>query len=123
MNAQHVLALVTLLVAGQSAGAAGTAEGAPPPDWPQTCAEAVQTIVRDMSASDKADLRKVPEEDLILFHHGWGTGIRNDFGLWSGNLPLAQDCSARFGDAGQPEALHPDTISNIIIRQVWLAMQ
>jgi hypothetical protein len=89
---------------------------------PTTCQAAITSIVTRLSSEDKAALRKNKKEDLIQYHHGWGTGIRNDFGLWGGNEALARDCAARFGDPSGPEALHPDTISGLIIEQVWRAV-
>jgi len=54
-----------------------------------------------------------PEEQLIRFHHGWGTGIRNEFGLWKGNKELLADCHAE----------HPDDASMVIIQAVWERLQ
>lgn len=75
-----------------------------------------------MSEVDKAGLRKDKKEDLVQYHHGWGTGIRNEFGLWGGNTALAQDCHKRYGGPSDEWSLHPDTISGLIIEQVWRAV-
>jgi hypothetical protein len=66
-----------------------------------------------MEKSDKARLRDTKKEDLILFHHGWGTGIRNGFGLWGDNTNLMTDCRAQ----------HPDDASMVIIEAVWQSLQ
>lgn len=98
-------------------------EEAPSADWPRTCHEAIDRIVSAMSDADKAALRKDKREDLVMYHFGWGTGIRNSFGLWGGNTALAEDCATRFGKPDDPQGLHPDVISGIIIEQVWKAVQ
>ncbi len=60
---------------------------------------------------DKETVKNTPEEHLIMFHHGWGTDIRNDFGLWSDNEELLKSCGAEWMDA--------DSASAIIIEAVW----
>jgi hypothetical protein len=54
-------------------------------------------------------VRGTPRGDLIRFHHGWGTGIRNAFGLWGGNRALLDSCGGG----------HPDDASMVIIEAVW----
>lgn len=81
--------------------------------WPKTVDEAVTRILADMKDTDKKQVRETKKEDLILFHHGWGTGIRNEFGLWRGNTNLMADCHAQ----------HPDDASMVIIEAVWQKLQ
>ena len=80
---------------------------------PTTVKEAVARILGDMTDEDKETVRNTKENDLIMFHHGWGTGIRNSLGLWGRNDALLKD-------AGKT---HPDDVSMIIIRAVWQALQ
>ena len=54
-------------------------------------------------------IRDTAREDLIKFHHGWGMGIRNDFGLWRGNDELFKATGAE----------DPDGASMAIILAVW----
>ena len=56
--------------------------------WPKTLDEAVTCILGEMDDADKARVRDMKKEDLAQFYHGWGTGIRNEFGLWKGNTNL-----------------------------------
>ena len=81
--------------------------------WPKTVNEAVTNILATMSDEDKIRVGDTPKNELILFHHGWGTGIRNDFGLWRGNTNLMADCHAG----------HPDDASMVIIEPVWQKLQ
>ena len=83
------------------------------PEWPLTVDDAVRRILAPMSAEDKEHIRSTKKDDLILYHHGWGTGIRNQFGLWEGNDSLMADCHAD----------HPDGASMVIIRAVWQRLQ
>jgi hypothetical protein len=81
--------------------------------WPKTVDEAVTRLLAGMDDADKARVRDTKKADLILFHHGWGTGIRNDFGLWRGNTSLMTDCHTRI----------PDEASMAIIEAVWQRLQ
>jgi hypothetical protein len=82
-------------------------------DWPATIEEAVDRLLPSISDEDKAIVRDTAEEDLIRFHHGWGTGIRNAFGLWRGNRALLASTGAS----------HPDDASMKIICAVWARLQ
>jgi hypothetical protein len=62
---------------------------------------------------DKRRVRETKKEDLISFHLGWGTGIRNDFGLWRGNTNLLADCHTTV----------PEDASMVIIEAVWKKLQ
>jgi len=82
-------------------------------DWPATVDEAAERIISGMSDEDKALVRSTKRDDLLMFHHGWGTGIRNDFGLWQGNTALLESCGP----------IHPDGCSMVIIERVWERLQ
>jgi hypothetical protein len=81
--------------------------------WPKTLDEAVTRILSTMPEKDRKIVRDTAEDDLIQFHHGWGTGIRNSFGLWRGNKALMEDCKSD----------HPDDASMVIIFAVWKRLQ
>jgi len=80
--------------------------------WPKTVEDAVRNLVSELDDDSKARVRSTSESDLVLFHHGWGTGIRNSFGLWRGNDDLLKSC-------GNGKIVHPDECSTIIIKKVW----
>jgi hypothetical protein len=84
-------------------------------NWPKNLDAAVTEIVSNLAEKDKKTVRETPKKDLIKFHHGWGTGIRNSFGLWRGNEELLK--SACGGSL-----CHPDNASMIIIEGVWEAL-
>jgi len=86
-----------------------------PENWPTTVQATVADILGSLSDEDKATLRKTKKDDLILFHHGWGTGIRNHYGLWRGNDKLIESACGK--------GCHPDDASMVIIEAVWSALQ
>ena len=53
-----------------------------------------------------------PEDDLIAFHHGWGTHIRNHYNLWQ--KPALLKATGKE---------HPDDASLVIIKAVWKALR
>jgi hypothetical protein len=94
-----------------------------PGTWPRTCAAATAHIAGEMSAEDRASPRQVRQDERIRYHHGWGMGIGNDFGLWNGNTALARDCVRTRGTAPDSRTLDPDTVSMPIIHGVWSAVR
>jgi hypothetical protein len=86
-----------------------------PDKWPTSVAETVTDIVQRLPEKDKEFVRGTKKEDLIKFHHGWGTGIRNYYGLWRGNDKLIVSA------CGAP--CHPDDASMVIIEAVWTALR
>jgi hypothetical protein len=86
-----------------------------PENWPTTVVVAVKDIISSMSEEDKETIRRISKDDLIQFHHGWGTGIRNYYGLWRGNDKLREDACG--------EGCHPDDASMVIIEKVWESLR
>lgn len=65
---------------------------------PDSLEEAVSHLIAVLSDRSKDLIRSTAEDDLILFHHGWGTGIRNEFGLHGKNDQLLRSCGATHAD-------------------------
>jgi hypothetical protein len=101
--------------------AAGESPLAPPPlrprssFWPKTVDAVVDDILARMGSESKARVRATPRDELIQFHHGWGTGIRNHYGLWRGNTALLESCGSK--------QMHPDSCSMVIIERLWERLQ
>lgn len=84
-------------------------------EWPTTVDAAVKDLIASLSSEDKAKIKNTEKKDLIQFHMGWGTGIRNHYGLLKGNDALREDaCGKR---------CHPDDASMVIIEKVWEVLQ
>lgn len=84
--------------------------------WPTTVDEAARLIAGELDDESKARVRTTKKDQLIEFHHGWGTGIRNSLGLWRGNEKLLESC-------GRGKKVHPDDCSMVIIEAVWTLLQ
>ncbi|MFZ6743636.1 DUF6794 domain-containing protein [Undibacterium sp. JH2W] len=83
--------------------------------WPTTCEQAATQILAKLDDASKQRVKDAKYENLIQFHMGWGTGIRNDTGLWRGNVALTDSCMAKDKDGSR----HPDDISMVIIQEIW----
>lgn len=57
------------------------------------------------------EMRDAKEEGMLHYHHGLGTKLRNDWGLWRGSR-----LSAYFNQLG---IQHPDDMSAIILTSFW----
>ena len=79
---------------------------------PTILAEVVTDIIQKMTEADKATVVNTAEENLIEFHFGWGTSIRNCYNLWQ-NQALLRATGAE----------NPDDASMVIIKAIWKALR
>ncbi len=81
--------------------------------WPHTVEEAVDLLLAGLRDKDKETISQVADYfSLIgLCHHGLGTYIRNQFGLWNGNKELLEACGF--------QGIHPDDASAHILCALW----
>ena len=70
--------------------------------------EVVKDILENMNIDEQAKLKHTPKEDLVMFHHGWSTYLRNYYQMWHN-----PDLLKSIGIA------HPDDASVVIIEEVW----
>lgn len=82
-------------------------------DKPGTIDSAATFIISEMKDKDKLTIKQTSPDKLIMYHHGWGTGIRNELGLWGKNNNLLTDCGN----------VHPDECSMKIIYRIWQILQ
>ncbi len=80
--------------------------------WPTSVQAAADTLLATFSLTDRARLAALPRDSLVLLHMTLGMGIRNDYGLWRGNLTLLHSC-------GQDSLFVPDDCSMQIIIRAW----
>jgi hypothetical protein len=121
--------------AGPATKPAAAVDANDPNTWPRTLDQAVANVVAGMSDRDKTLVRALSQRDMISFHMGWGMGIRNEFGLWRGNLDLLKSCAANEaritgrkvpqppGEDANSMLIHPDDASGVILEAVWLELQ
>ena len=74
---------------------------------PISIEDAIAELKKSLPTDDLAKLRLAPEEDMALYHHGLGTWIRNNWGLWKGSR-----LQRYFYELG---IYHPDDMSGIVL--------
>lgn len=104
-----VFGVISVHVAAQQQDVVG------PEQWPTTVEGVVRDLMARMPAEDKERVKTTKKNDLIQFHHGAGTWIRNYYGLWGGNEKLMLSA------CGAP--CHPDDASMKIIEAIWQELQ
>ncbi len=92
-------------------------------ELPKSVDEGVDRLLMILSDAEKDDLRSV--KDPIELHFSLGMYIRNNFGLWGGNVELLRSCMDASGFEpinidGKPLFLsfHPDSASEVIVAAV-----
>jgi hypothetical protein len=91
-----------------------TADETKPPSSispPETLDEAHTRLLQTLPANVIQEMRDGTEADMVRYHHGLGTGLRNGWGLWTGG-PLAKYFNAM-------GIKHPDDMSAIILDTFW----
>ena len=73
------VALTLIMIAGCTASAEACNVD------PAMFCEPFKTLKSEMPDSVEKELLALPKEDYWKLHHGFGTGIRNRFGLWQDN--------------------------------------
>lgn len=87
--------------------------------YPTTISESVDSLLKVLSVEDKALIKHTLYKNLYMFHHGFGTWIRNNFGLWGDNDSLIFNCAK----SKESNFIHPDDASGIIIDSLWNKLQ
>ena len=80
---------------------------------PTSLQQAVDSIIDSLDVESRDRIMNATLDELAEYHHGWGTGIRNDFNLWS-NINLLTDCGS--------SRMHADDASAVIMNAVWYQM-
>ena len=80
--------------------------------WPRTVDTAADTLLAGLSLAERDSLRTMPQESLGSLHFTLGLDIRNQYGLWRGNVALLKSC-------GQVPPYVPDNCSGLIIKRAW----
>ena len=84
-----------------------------PIDLPGTVDAAVRLLRGLVPEAEQAKIAYMREDELVTLHLGLGMWIRNNLGLWQGNVALLEAT----GEA------HADDASGVIIRAFWLALR
>lgn len=67
-------------------------------------------LLNKLTEKEKRDIRQLEKKDLIAMHHGFGTWIRNTYGLWDVKNPHLN-------------GKHPDDYSFDVIVDLWEKLQ
>lgn len=78
---------------------------------PRTVEEAIVVVKQWLPPDELAKFRAGSEHDTYRYHHGLGTRIRNELGLWQGGQ--LREYFIEHGVA------HPDDMSSIILAALW----
>ena len=117
MRTLLTLALIFIPVLGDVAQDKGKITPTPDPKAPfkvyvpEDLEDAFVELKKMLSPALLNEMRLKSEEDMIGYHHGLGTWLRNNWGLWAGSR-LAQ----YFRQLG---VNHPDDMSGIILTSFW----
>ena len=79
---------------------------------PRTVGQAVDRLQDTLPRDVLDSVAAMEEADLAKFHLSLGMLVRNDYGLWRGNLRLVIS-------TGHLSALHPDSASGYILHALW----
>ena len=79
---------------------------------PRTIGQAVERLQSTLPSDMLDSIAASKEDDLVMYHFSLGMHIRNEYGLWKGNLRLVIS-------TGHLSALHPDSASGYIIHALW----
>ena len=78
---------------------------------PKDLDDSLAQLNKLFTADDIRRIKAAPEADMFEYQLGWGTWLRNDWGLWNGSR-LAQWFEAQ-------GVHHPDDMSSIILDSYW----
>lgn len=88
-----------------------------------------QFLLSDLLPADISTIRELKDpEDMIKFHHGAGTWIRNEFNFWTPECPLTKEWHEdsknntnkyidEHGTDNHPK--HPDAVSHEVLKELW----
>jgi len=111
-----VLLVLCLNVSGQEQGSDGqTEERSPEVYVPQDLEDSLAELQRLLKPEDVQKMRDATEGDMIEYHFGLGTWLRNNWGLW-GRSRLAEWFNAR-------GIHHAEDMSGIILDSFWRRLQ
>lgn len=84
-------------------------------------------VISKLTPHDYAYIKRGTVEEARSMHHGFGTWIRNTYGLWHDNeLTRAwreNPEGRRVRDGTDQSCDHPDAVSDSIIQRVWMMVQ
>ena len=84
-------------------------------NYPKSVDEAVDKLIEEMPLKDRVYIAGLEQGDLGLIHGLLGSYIRQDFGLFRGNMELIRSCQKVSGIEG----LTADQVPLVIMKALW----
>lgn len=84
-------------------------------NYPKSVEEAVDKLVEELPLKDRVYIAGLEQQDLGLIHGLLGSYIRQDFGLFRGNMELIESCQKVSGIEG----LTADQVPLVIMKALW----
>ena len=84
-------------------------------EYPKTVEEAVERLKAALPLKDRTLMANMQNDELEHLHSGLSEYIKQNFGLYAGNIPLLQSC-AKMGQLVHPL---PDEACRVILRMLW----
>jgi len=78
---------------------------------PTDLEDCFKELKKMLPAETVAEMKSGPEKDMIKYHHGLGTWLRNNWGLWGGSR-----LREYFNKLG---LRHPDDMSSVVLNSFW----
>jgi len=82
---------------------------------PKTINEAVDLLISELPLKDKVVVANMSIGELGSLNITLGRYVRDSFGLWTGNLPLAESCREHAKD----KDLQVENVSIVILQALW----
>ncbi len=84
-------------------------------NYPKSVDEAVNKLIEELPLKDRVYIAGLEKKDLGLIHGLLGSYIRQDFGLFRGNMELIESCRKVSGIRG----LTADQVPLVIMKALW----
>lgn len=90
--------------------------------------EIVADVLRQLDDGSICTLRNMPRDSMVVFHHGQGRYIRNEYKLWNPDNPLTKQWHKDRENDGKVginasgvdcHPQHPDAVSTEVLFAVW----
>ena len=108
------IAMLSLVLAACAPREPSAAQAPMNVPWPSTVDEAVTRLLGDLATEDVDWMRRNPRETVTShLYMGYGTGVRNEYGLWGGNDDLLKSCGTE----------DPEGCSVVILEAMWDRVQ
>lgn len=112
---RHASLIISFCIIAACTATQPSSQAAPTGSNEDACRAAIEETANLLDEESVKTLLTTKKEDLIQYHIGWGTGIRNDLGFWREDSLVRKSCAALVGE----EDIHPESASGVVMEGVW----